>query len=192
MADPKIKYDIEAAVSGEESVEQLAQRLEGLGQTLEGDLKTKATAAADALRSLGEKQTAVTTFQQLGNATQALGIELLEARNGAQQVGAQLAQASTATQQFARTELEAKAALDATKSLLDATRKAYNELQATTTGSARSTDEYKASSKEMRATLQQLTAEIRLQKTDLKEAAAQTRTAQQAENALSKQYEDSS
>ena len=65
MAEPKIKYDIEAAVSGTASVDTLEKTLRGLAGTLDGDLKTKALSAADALKALGEKQQAIETFRAL-------------------------------------------------------------------------------------------------------------------------------
>ena len=58
MADPKIKYDIEAAVKGEADAEALAKTLRGVGDVLEGDLQQGALAAAQALRfhaGLGER-----------------------------------------------------------------------------------------------------------------------------------------
>ena len=76
MADPKIKYDIEAAVKGGDGVQALEKDLRDLGAVLDGDLKTQATAAADAIKALGEKQAAVTGLQQLKNETGALAIEL--------------------------------------------------------------------------------------------------------------------
>lgn len=191
MAEPKIKFDIEAEAKGGASVEALAKSLESLGQTLEGDLKTQATAAADALRSLGEKQAAVSNFQQIQNASSAMALELEEAAYSVRQVEAELGQASAATQKYAATELQAKAALEATKAELAAARTGYLELQAATTGSARSSVEYKAASEQMRGSIQQLTAESRLQKTALKDAAQETKAAQLAENSLSAQYEKS-
>ena len=46
MADPKIKYDIEAAVKGEADAEALAKTLRGVGDVLEGDLQKSAQGAA--------------------------------------------------------------------------------------------------------------------------------------------------
>ena len=52
MADPKIKYDIEAAVKGEADAEALAKTLRGVGDVLEGDLQKSAQGAAQALEHL--------------------------------------------------------------------------------------------------------------------------------------------
>ena len=56
MADPKIKYDIEAGVSGLADVAKLEAELRDLGGTLDGDLKRQALAAADSLQALGARQ----------------------------------------------------------------------------------------------------------------------------------------
>ena len=79
MADPKIKYDIEANVNGSTSVEDLERHLRDLGNVLEGDLKKQADAAAEAIKSLGEKQNAISGFKGLTNEARALSIELAEA-----------------------------------------------------------------------------------------------------------------
>ena len=52
MANQKIRYDIEAAVTGGSDINALATSLEGLADTLEGDLKTQALASAAALAQL--------------------------------------------------------------------------------------------------------------------------------------------
>ena len=65
MADPKIKYDISANVSGDADVEKLASEIERLGKTLDGDLKTKADQAANALRELGNQNQAAANFFDL-------------------------------------------------------------------------------------------------------------------------------
>lgn len=191
MTTPKIKYDIEAEAKGEASVEALAKSLDDLGQTLDGDLKQHATAAADALRSLGEKQAAVAAFQQIQNASSSLAVELAEAATSVRQIETQLGTASAATQKFSVAELQAKAALESTKTQLAAARTGYAELQAATVGSARGSVEYKAATEQLRTSIQQLAADTRVQKIALKEAATESRSAQAAENGLSAQYEKS-
>lgn len=191
MADPKIKYDIEAEVKGETSVESLANSLDGLAETLEGDLKAQALAAADALKALGDKQAAVATLQALTNESGALGIELAEAESGVRQLDAQLSKAGAATQKFATAELQAKAALAGTRAQLDDARKSYEALQANTLGAARRTDEYRDASTQARTSIQALAAEVKQHARSLKEAESNTRTARQAESALSIQYQAS-
>lgn len=85
--NPKIRYDIEAAVSGGGDVGALANQLEGLANTLEGDLKVQALASAQALRTLGAKQGAIENFRQLKTEVQDAAGRLREAQTAAQQLG---------------------------------------------------------------------------------------------------------
>lgn len=192
MTDPKIKYDIEANVNGASSVEDLEKHLRDLGGALEGDLKVQAIAAADAIKSLGEKQAAVANFQALKNEAGALAIELAQAESDVQQLDLQLSKVSGTTQQFVRAELDAKAALESKKAQLSAARKAYEDLQAGTLGAARKTDEYRQSSESARTAIQGLAAEVKQNSRSLKEAEAGTKAAQQAENALAAQHQKTS
>ncbi len=192
MADPKIKYDIEAAVKGEADAEQLAKALRDVGDVLEGDLQKGARDAADALQALGDKQAAVTNFQNLKNETGALAIELAQAQTEFGRVDAELTQASAAAQKFAAAELEAKATLEASKSSLAAAKKAYEDLQASAVGAARKTDEFKLANQGAKDNIQQLSAEIKQQSRSLKESEASAREAQQAENTLSAQHQKTS
>jgi tape measure domain-containing protein len=192
MADPKIKYDIEAAVKGEADAEALAKTLRGVGDVLEGDLQKSAQGAAQALEALGSKQRALESFRALSNETGSLAIELAEAQSALRQVDAQLTQASAATQKFSQAELAAKAALESNRADLTAAKKAYEDLQASTVGAARRTEEYRQASQTARANIQQLSAEIKQHARSLKEAEGNTRTAQQAENALSAQHQQTS
>ena len=113
MADPKIKYDIEASVGGEADVQTLERTLRSLGDVLEGELAEHASAAADALHDLSGNQDAVATFTALRNETSALAVELAEARSSVQSTEARLGGASAAARGFAQAELDAKAALAA-------------------------------------------------------------------------------
>ena len=191
MADPKIKYDIEASVGGEADVQTLERTLRSLGDVLEGELAEHARAAADALQDLGGNQAAVATFTALRNETSALAVELAEARTSVQNTGARLEEASTAARGFAQAELDAKAALAANNVELAAAKAAQIELQASVTGSARRTDEYRAANAELTTTTQRLVAEQKLHKQELKDAEASSRSAVQAENALSAEFEKS-
>jgi tape measure domain-containing protein len=118
MADPKIKYDIEANVKGDAEVGQLAGKLEALAKTLDGDLKNNANAAAAALRQLGDKQTAIARFVELKQGAQDAAGRLNEAQAAAQKMGQALASAETPTR--AQTGQMAK--------LGDAVRAAKNEV----------------------------------------------------------------
>lgn len=51
MADPKIRYDIAADVTGEEDVRDLVRRLDELGNSLDKDVAARAKSAGEALRT---------------------------------------------------------------------------------------------------------------------------------------------
>ena len=191
MADPKIKYDIEANVNGSTSVEDLERHLRQLGGVLEGDLSQQANAAADALKGLGEKQAAVETLRTLSNESSAVAVELQQAQRQVDQLGAQMAEAATRAQAFTRAELQAKTALEGKSADLERARTALRQMQAETTGAARSTDEYRQGTAALRGDIQRLVAEVGLERAALKNSEAQARTAQQAQNALSGQYDAS-
>lgn len=191
MADPKIKYDIEANVNGSTSVEDLESHLRQLGGVLEGDLAPQAIAAADALKSLGEKQAAVQTLRTLSNESSAVALEVQQAQHQVDLLGAQMAEAATRAQAFARAELQAKAAVEGKSADLERARSALRQMQAETTGAARSTDEYRQGTAALRSDIQRLVAEVGQERAALKQSVAQARTAQQAQNALSGQYDAS-
>lgn len=119
----KIRYDIEAAVSGEGDVAALARQLESLADTLEGDLKTQAQASAQALRELGAKQGVIDNFVQLKKEAGDAADRLSEAQTAAQKLGRELT-ASTAPTRAQAGQLE---------KLRDAVRTAKTELQGKTT-----------------------------------------------------------
>ena len=95
----RIRYDIEAAVTGEGDVNALATQIEGLANTLEGDLKVQALASAAALRSLGEKQGAIENFRNLKTEAGSAADRLQEAQTAAQRLGVQLAASGAPTRQ---------------------------------------------------------------------------------------------
>lgn len=107
MTDPKIKYDIEAAVSGDADVSQLVQRLQELGKTLDSDVKAQALAAATALRELSSKRTAIDRFIELKAAARDAANGLLATQTAADKLGAELAalQSPTKAQQGALQKL---------------------------------------------------------------------------------------
>lgn len=114
MADPRIRYDINASVTGASDVEALARQIESLGETLEGDLKTKAAASAAALRELGAKQTAIDTFVNLkreaGDAAQRLNDAQAAAQKLGREMSATAAPTKAQTGQMAKLRDEVKAA----------------------------------------------------------------------------------
>lgn len=119
----KIRYDLEAAVSGEQDVAALSRQLESLADTLEGDLKTQALASASALRELGAKQGAIDNFVKLKTEAGAAADRLEEAQQAAQKLGRELSTSAAPT----------RAQAGQLEKLRDAVRTAKTELQGKTT-----------------------------------------------------------
>lgn len=80
MADPKIKYDIEAAVTGQEDAAQLADKLRELGDALGGDLQANAKEAAQALDMLSKRQELLQSFAAIKTESQQAAQALEAAR----------------------------------------------------------------------------------------------------------------
>lgn len=191
MADPKIRYDIEAAVSGEASVDVLAQNLRSLGDTLDGPLKAQAEAAAAALSALEAKRGVVNNFINLRRETETLSTAMSAAAATVDTLGAQLPQAAAATAQFAAAENQARAAVAGAKADLDEQRAALTQLRQQFTGAARQTDEYKESSAQLAVTVRDLRTNLREKQGELTAAAASTKQAARDEKALGLEYRNS-
>ena len=97
MADPKIKYDIEAAVSGSADVIALANHVEKLGDSLEGDLKANALAAADSLRELGRQDAVLSQFANLRNSVQQTATQLTAAQKASAALGFEISASAKPT-----------------------------------------------------------------------------------------------
>lgn len=188
MSDPKIKYDIEAAVKGEASVEQLEQALRDLGKTLDGDLKRQADSAADALQALGAKQTAIEAFKTLKRESESLTVALGGAAQRVDQLGSELPQATAATNAFATAETRARAAVDGARADLDEMRQALTQLRTEYTGSARQSDAYREAQAQLRTTVKDLRENLTQKRQELAAAATAARTAQAAEKTLTTEY----
>lgn len=191
MADPKIKYDIEADVKGDASIQQLAGSLQALGQTLDGDLKTQATAAAAALGALGAKQQAVENFVNLRRETETLGTAMAGAAQKVDEIGAQLPQAAAATAQFAEAEAKARAVVAGAKGDLDEQRLALTKLREEFTGAARKSDEFKEAEAQLRVTVKDLRTNLTEKKQELSSAATATKQAERNEKELNTEYKNS-
>lgn len=71
MADPKIRFDVEANATGAADVERLAQTFTKLDDAVDPALAARAEAAARALRQIGEQNAAITAFEKLSTETEA-------------------------------------------------------------------------------------------------------------------------
>jgi len=103
MADPKIKYDIEAAVSGEKDINSLAQQLEDMGKILGADLSPAAKTAAAEMRALGEQQGAIVAFAKLSEQVKTAERDLALAQKSAKSFTADISAAGPPTAQQAAT-----------------------------------------------------------------------------------------
>lgn len=191
MTDPKIRYDIETGIKGEADVKQLEGSLRALGDTLDGELAQEAVRAAEALQNLGSKQEAIQNFNALRRTTQQLGQELDIASAAVDRLGAELPQAAAATAAFAAAEARARAAVDGAKADLDEQRQALVKLRTEYTGGARRTDEYREANAQLLVTVRELRTNLAEQRASLTAAVGATRGAQQAERALSTEYDRS-
>lgn len=189
MADPKIKYDIEAAVKGEADAEQLAKTLRDVGDVLEGDLQAGALSAAKALEALASKQRAVETFSALKRQTTDLESSLEKATQQVDRLGNELPQAAANTQQLINAERSAAAALEQARASLQSKRDALKAVREETQGAARRSDEYKATVAGLKDGIKTATAEVKSQQDALKAAGQASLQAQNAEAALRKEYD---
>lgn len=189
MADPKIKYDIEAAVKGEADADKLAQALRGVGDALEGDLQQNALQAAQALEALGSKQRAVENFGALKRETETLSTSLTKATEQVDRLGNELPQATANTQAMAAAERAAAATLEQAQANLQSKRAALKAVREETQGAARRTDEYKTTVAGLQQGIKAATAEISASRDALRTSAQAANQAQNAEAALRKEYD---
>jgi tape measure domain-containing protein len=97
MADPKIKYDIEAAVSGSAQINALARELDALEKSIDPAGVQRAKALRTEIEALGKQQSAITAFIGLKNAVIESKAAYDAAQVSAQKLGREIATAGTAT-----------------------------------------------------------------------------------------------
>lgn len=90
MADPKIRYDIGATVTGDAEINKLASELEKLDSSLDPALAERARLTAQRIRELGEQQAAVTRFVELKQASEQAAAALDKAQTEAQAFASKL------------------------------------------------------------------------------------------------------
>ncbi len=189
MSDPKIKYDIEAAVKGEADALELASALRQVGDSLEGDLQKSALDAAQALESLSAKQRALGEFARLKREAEDMAAALGTATKVVNELGNELPQASANTQALTDAERAMSNALADAQASLARKKEALKQLRDETTGAARRTDEFKAAEAGLKAAIAATTAEVKTRKTDLTSTTQGLARATAAESALRKEYE---
>jgi tape measure domain-containing protein len=160
MATQKIRYDIEAAVSGGSEVNALASSLEGLAGTLEGDLKVQALASAAALRQLGEKQGAIESFRGLKVEVQSTADRLRDAQLAAQQLGQKLAASEGPTRAQAGQMQKLRDAVRSTKDELQRKTVALDQSRATLNAAGVDTQKLAQSEREVRQAIAAARGEV--------------------------------
>ena len=103
MTEPKIKYDIEAAVKGQADIEDLAQQLEDMGKVLGSDLSPAAKSAAADMRALGQQQSAIVAFAKLSEQVKASERDLALAQRSAKSFVTEISASGPPTAQQAET-----------------------------------------------------------------------------------------
>lgn len=126
MADKQARYEIKANVQGTESVADLASRLDSLAKVLDGEVRTRAQAAAAELRQLGQQDQAITQFNQLKTAVNASGNALKAAETEASNFAKQIAAAGPPTAQEAAALQKLQAAATATRTTLEQQQQALS------------------------------------------------------------------
>jgi tape measure domain-containing protein len=159
--NPKIRYDIEAAVSGGNDVGALANQLEGLANTLEGDLKVQALASAQALRTLGEKQGAIQSFRQLKTEVQDASGRLREAQSAAQQLGQRIGGMEAPTRAQAGQLQKLRDTVRAAKSEVQSKTVALDQSRAALSKYGVGTNSLAQSERSVRAAISEVRSEVR-------------------------------
>lgn len=157
---PRIRYDIEAAVSGGGDVRALATQLEGLADTLEGDLKVQALASAQALRDLGARQGAIDNFVNLKTQAGEAAARLREAQTAAQQLGQQLAASGAPTRTQAGQMERLRDAVRSAKTELQEKTRALDNSRATLTAYGVSSTQVAAAERNTRQAVAQVREEV--------------------------------
>lgn len=156
----RIRYDLEAAVSGEQDVAALARQLEGLADTLEGDLKTQALASAQALRELGAKQGAIDNFVKLKSEAGSAADRLREAQSAAQQLGQAMAASGAPTRAQAGQMEKLRDAVRSAKTELQDKTRALDNSRATLRTYGVASDQVASSERSTRAAIAQARDEV--------------------------------
>ena len=189
MADPKIKYDIEAAVTGQEDAAQLADKLRELGDALGGDLQANAKEAAQALDMLSKRQELLQSFAAIKTESQQAAQALEAARAESTRLAQAMPGAAASTQQLKEAQRAAAVELRSAKAQLDAQQVALQKLREETQGAARRNDEYRASVTTLRAGIQSARAAVKEKADALNNAKTAAADAARAEVDLGKAFD---
>ncbi|MBI1625357.1 tape measure protein [Comamonas suwonensis] len=189
MADPKIKYDIEAAVKGAADADDLAKAMRNVGDVLEGDLKQGAADAAAALDALGSKQRALRGFGELRVETQSLTRQLDASVSVVDRLGRELEDSSTKAKALGVAEATASQSVLSAQQALVLKKTALRSLRDETTSTGKRTEEYRNTVDGLKTGIAAATKELKTQQSAQDSAARAARQGVNAEAALRKEYE---
>jgi tape measure domain-containing protein len=178
---------VSVSTSGSDSLKTLRGEVAGLAKD-GGEAAPVFARIGDELDKLAAQQNAIDTFATLKRETVDLGVSLTQAAVDVDRLGTVLPEVAASTRTFVQAQNEAKASLDANRTLLTEARDALSQLKSEYTGAARATDEYKVQSGELKATIAQLRTNVAEAKTEFVGASAAAKDAAQAEKTLTAEF----
>jgi tape measure domain-containing protein len=130
MTDKQISLQIDAGVSGRESVVGLADDLENVAKVLEGEVATEARTAAARLRELAQQDAAISAFTKLEAEAKSSAAGLRQAETEAKNYQRQITAMGPPTEKEAAALHRLNAAAESARSSFDQQKQALSEAQA--------------------------------------------------------------
>lgn len=158
--DPKIKFDIEANATGQESIQDLTRRLDELGREMGGELGQQASQAAARLRELGQQQEAINQFGALQRELKNTSTALTAAEREAANFGRQISTADPPTAQQAAARQKLRDAAEGVRTKLQSQKEAASTAEAALTRYGISSKNTGAAQERLRADAEGLRASL--------------------------------
>ncbi len=130
MTDKQIKLQIDAGVSGQQSIVGLADDLENVAKVLEGEVSAEARTAAARLRELAQQDAAITTFTKLESEAKSTAAALRQAETEAKNYGRQITAMGPPTEKEVVALRQLNATADAVRATVDQQKQALSGAQA--------------------------------------------------------------
>jgi tape measure domain-containing protein len=140
MADPKIKYDIQAQVTGSDAVRSLAEGLDGLDDALSPLVAQRARELQGELAKLAQQQGLIDRWRDQKQAVDAAGAAMEAARAEATRLGREMAQIEAPTARQVKAFNAARTAAREADAAFTGQRLRLQELRAAMSGAGISTD----------------------------------------------------
>lgn len=187
MTTKKLGVEIKVGVAGQQQAVQLQQSIDGVSDAAAA-LDADAAKLNAQLAELGRKQGALDAFKALTRETQTAGKALQEATSRVDALAGPLGTAAEAARSLATAERDTATALAAAKGDLDEKRAALRTLRDEYQGAARKTLEFKEAEAALQAGIGAAKKVVTEKQQALRQAAAATTAAQEAESKLSAEY----